>query len=155
MKPTSIIIHHTDSPRDKTTIEDINSWHKVRDFTLSSLGYYIGYHYVILWDGTIIQTREEDEEGCHCVPNDGKLGICLTGNFEVEYPSERQLNSLQRLLESLKLEYKLQDSDIFGHYEKNRVACPGKNLINWINLYRKLSFLQRLLQQLLKVVNRV
>ena len=141
-----IVIHHTVSSRDKTTVQDIDAWHKLRwpDFK-GSLGYWVGYHYVITGDGSVKQTREDIETGAHCIPNVGKLGICLTGNFEIEEPSEKQLSSLQTLLIKLKSEYNISDNQIYGHRELSRTLCPGKTLMSWIEAYRKLSLVKKLL----------
>ena len=144
-----IIIHHSASSKNKTTVDDINNWHKVRwpDFK-SSLGYWIGYHFVITGDGKLTQTRRSNELGAHCIPNEGKVGICLTGNFDIEEPNKEQLNSLTALLEQLKKEYNLEDKNIFGHCEKSQTACPGKNLVKWIYLNRQVSILQKLINLL-------
>jgi len=149
MTVKQIIIHHSASSRDKTTISAIDAWHKVRDFTLSSLGYYVGYHYVILGDGTVVQTRRDNEMGCHCIPNDGKLGICLTGNFDIENPSEAQLGALQPLLNKLTVLYNLDNWAIKGHRELSSTACPGENLFKWI-LENRISWLKYLINKLLK-----
>jgi len=153
MNPKEIIIHHTASSRDKTTIEDINQWHKVKwPEMLSSLGYYIGYHYLILSNGEIKQCRRDDEIGVHCPPNLGRIGIALTGNFDIEQPTPAQLNSLQRFLEGFKKIYQIKDICILGHKEKGLTSCPGRYLMIWLLSYRQLNFLQtlvRLLQTLI------
>lgn len=153
MKPKEIIIHHTASSRDKTTVEDINNWHKAKWPELqSSLGYWVGYHYVIIGNGQIIQTRKDYEISTHCPPNEGRIGIALTGNFDIEQPSSFQLTALQVLLEKLKTAHQISDNRIFGHREKGNTSCPGKNLMLWILSYRQLNLLQnlvRLLQQLI------
>ena len=125
-----IVIHHTASSRDKTTLQDVNNWHKARDFTLSSLGYYVGYHYLILGTGEVIQTRRDTEMGCHTIPNTGKLGICLTGNFMIETPSDAQLKSLSDLVDKIKTEYNI--TDVRGHRELSNTECPGDNLFIWV-----------------------
>lgn len=155
MIPTNIILHHSCSSRDKTTSQNINAWHKARDFTLSSLGFYTGYHYLILGNGQIIQTRKDNEMGCHCVPNDGKIGICLTGNFEIEMSTTEQLISLGEILEKIKKDYGFTDDVIFGHCEKVRTACPGKNLMIWLKSYRQVSFLKRQITKLLELLKRL
>lgn len=141
MSPISIIIHHSVSSK-KTTISQLNEWHKARDFPLSSLGFYIGYHYVILGDGTVKQVRRDNEIGAHSPPNTGRLGICLTGNFNIEEPSDAQIKSLLELTEKLKSAYGIQD--IKGHREFNKTECPGENLYKWV-LEQRISWLQRLI----------
>lgn len=154
MIPKEIIIHHSVSSRDKTKIHDIEEWHKLRwpDF-VSSLGWHIGYHFVITGDGKITQTRACSEMGAHSIPNEGRIGICLTGNFEEEEVTKEQTNSLVGLLERLKIELSLDDTKIFGHREKGKTLCPGKNLMKWVNLYRKVGFLQKQIQKLKDLIS--
>lgn len=146
MIPSEIIIHHTASGWD-TTITNINEWHKARDFTLSSLNYYIGYHYVIDASGNLIQTRRDTEIGCHTIPNDGKIGICLVGNFQNQQPRPIQLSTLLPLVEKLKKTYNI--TEVKGHRDCNKTECPGDNLYVWV-LQQKVSWLQRLINILLK-----
>jgi len=149
-----IILHHTASSQDKTTLQNVNNWHKARGFNKSSLGFFVGYHYLILGNGETIQTRRDNEIGCHCIPNEGKVGICLCGNFEEEIPNPEQLTSLKTILERLKKYYNLGDEKIFAHCEKSQTLCCGKNLMKWLNLYRQISLIQKLilkLQKLLKI----
>lgn len=136
-----IIIHHSASD-PMTTVAQINEWHKARDFTLSSLGFYVGYHYVITFDGVITQTRKDYEVGCHCVPNDDKIGICLTGNFERAVPTPKQLEALTFLLNKLKCEYFISDNNVLGHNHFKATECPGTNLSYWLSLYKKVGFLK-------------
>lgn len=149
MIPKIIVIHHTASSRDWTTVADIDAWHKLRWPEMrSELGYYVGYHWVITADGTATQTRKETEIGAHCVPNNGRIGICLTGNFETEVPTREQLTSLNSLLIKTKIGYNIPDNQIFGHKELDLTLCPGKNLMKWITLTLKISVLQKLLKAL-------
>ena len=150
MQIKQIIIHHTVSDRDSTTLEEINRWHRARwPGFKSSVGYYVGYHYVILADGSRIQTRRDDEMGAHAIPNDGRIGICLAGNFEVETPTRRQLDALTSILIQLKIKYpQITDYTIFGHQEVGKTLCPGKNLQKWIKEYRQISLLQKLINEL-------
>lgn len=152
MIPTSILLHHSATNRDNTTLEDINNWHKARGFKSSSLGFYVGYHFVIFADGWTKQTRRENEIGSHTIPNEGKIGICLTGNFEIEMPTSAQLASLQELLERIKKDYQLDDSVIFGHGEKNKTLCCGKNLMIWLNSYRQISILKKIIMKLTELL---
>lgn len=153
MIPREIIIHHSASSRDRTTLGDIENWHKARwsDF-VSSFGWHIGYHYVITADGQVTHTRKNSELGAHCPPNEGRIGICLTGNFDLEMPLPCQLNTLQSVLEELKGNYQLTDNNIFGHYQKGITACPGKNLIDWLNKYRQISFLRKQIEAIKRLI---
>jgi N-acetyl-anhydromuramyl-L-alanine amidase AmpD len=128
-KIAKIIIHHTASGRDITTVAMIDAWHQVRwpDFK-SSLGFFVGYHYVIGKD-FVTQTRSDQEDGAHTYGfNDDSIGICLTGNFETETPSQFQLDELRKLVLRLLGQYGLQEKDIYCHRDLTATACPGKNL---------------------------
>lgn len=145
MIPTQIVLHHSASSWD-TTIEDINNWHKARGFTLSSLNYYIGYHYVILGNGHLIQTRRDNEIGCHTIPNDGKIGICVVGNFQNLQPRPTQLTTLEGIVNKLLKSYNIQK--VRGHRDCNLTECPGNNLEK-IALVDQINILQKLLLLLL------
>ena len=127
MKPNQITIHHTASKRN-TSFEVVNQWHKDRFNFISLLGFYVGYHYLITEDGEVTQARKDTELGAHSVPNDGKIGICLTGNFNEEMPSEMQIKSLEELTERLKREYNISEVKAHRDVPGNRTECPGNNL---------------------------
>ncbi len=149
MIPKQIIIHNTASSRDKTTLDNVNEWHQLRwpDFK-SSLGFWVGYHYLITEDGAVVQTRRDNESGAHCIPNDGRIGICLTGNFDIEQPTSDQFNSLQNLLDKLTKEYGIALDNVLAHSQINNTACPGKHLYEWVLVYKQYSFLKLAIERL-------
>ncbi|MFH1232998.1 MAG: peptidoglycan recognition family protein [Patescibacteria group bacterium] len=132
-----IIIHHSATARDSTTLNAVNKAHQKSFNYKSSLGWYVGYHYVIIGDGTVYQTRNDTDYGAHCRAdnmNSKSIGICLFGNFEIEQPSEKQLESLKKIVEKLRKKYNIKNSNILGHCQINgsKTVCPGKNLLSWI-----------------------
>jgi len=141
MIPTQIIIHHTASSFN-TPIAEINRWHKFRGFPESSLGGFIGYHYVIDASGKLYQTRRDSEIGAHSPPNEGKIGIALIGNFMLTDPTIDQIDKLTELVNKLKSIYKI--NYVKGHRDCNPTDCPGDNLYKFA-LIDKISFLQRLI----------
>lgn len=103
--PNKVITHHAVSSKAHTA-EDVDNWHKVRwpGFTSSIFRnakgefYHVGYHYVIEWDGRVVQTRGEGEEGAHTVgQNDSSIGVCFMGNFDLHMPSELQKEAFKKL----------------------------------------------------------
>jgi len=146
MIPNAIIVHHSAS-NINTPISEIDRWHKQRNFTKSSLGFFVGYHYVILADGKLIQTRRDNELGCHTIPNDGKIGICCVGNFMLENPTASQLQTLRVLCNRLKKDYNI--NEVKGHRDFSRTECPGDNLYLYV-LQDKISWLKKLIETLLK-----
>jgi hypothetical protein len=148
MIPNTIVIHHSASI-PATPISEIDRWHKQRGFTKSSLGFFVGYHYVISYTGQLYQTRRDQELGCHTIPNDGKIGICLIGNFMVDTPSTMQLSTLSALCERLKKDYNI--NEVKGHRDFSNTLCPGDNLYLFV-LQDKINWLRRVLNLLLKAL---
>ena len=133
-----IIIHHTSSNRDNTSVQDIDSWHKERwpNFK-SSLGWFVGYGYVIFGNGDIHQTREDDEEQAHTKGwNSKSIGICLTGDFRYWEVSPKQKVALKVLLNRLRESYRRTLKNVLVHGEIARTECPGDNLAKWVKKYR-------------------
>lgn len=133
-----LIIHHSATSRDGTTFGAIKSYHT------KTLGWEdCGYHYVITGEGILFYGRHVEFVGDHCKTpapsmNFRSLGICLTGNFEIEKPSDAQIVTLENLLLSLSSGYKIPIANILGHREAPGAAtlCPGKNLLSWLKDYR-------------------
>ncbi len=137
-----IILHHSASSKYKTKVADINEWHKKWDFK-SSLGYYVGYHFVIEIDGKTTQTRKISEAGAHTRGYNNHIGICLTGNFEKEEPTRQQIDSLIDLLTKL-------EGKVVGHKDLAATLCPGKNFYKSI---KKISILVKIKRLINKVLN--
>lgn len=148
MIPTQIVIHHTAS-NINTPISEIDRWHKMRGFPKSSIGFYIGYHYVIDAAGRLFQTRRDNEIGAHCPPNEGKIGIALIGNFMIFEPREAQLETLTDLINKLENYYNIDYA--FGHRDFCRTECPGDELYKYA-LIDKINWLQKLIN---KIKNRI
>lgn len=113
---------------------DIDSWHQQRWGSTSG----IGYHYVILLDGTIQKGRWMDYPGSHIQgQNKYTVGICYIGGsdskgravYDQETPEQR--NSLVQLINVLCRTYDLDPiAKVFGHNEYPGVkkACPCLNM---------------------------
>jgi N-acetylmuramoyl-L-alanine amidase len=116
-----IVLHHSVS--SKMSIEDIHRDHLAKGWAG------IGYHFFIEKTGLILNGRPKNTIGSHCKTyNDHSIGICLQGNFEIEYVTEKQMSSLNALIQSLLKEYpKIQ---IKLHRELRATKCPGENF-NW------------------------
>lgn len=139
--PTGIIIHHSASPTiaegQKVDVHLIDRWHEQRGFGRAGEDrtYHVGYHYVILPDGTIQRGRPEHMRGAHCEGHNDQLGICLVGNFSSSanphgrhgpnHPTEAQLVALNHLLKRLIQRYGFAPQDIHRHRDYAPTACPG------------------------------
>jgi hypothetical protein len=132
-KPDKIIWHHTADDSWEKQWAKINEYHKTKGFTLSSLGFYGGYHILIEKDGTIFRYRQDEEEGCHTIgENTRSLGIALAGNFSIKYPTQEQEDSLRRQLRDWITGWNIAKEDIMSHRKFANTECPGLNLSdNW------------------------
>jgi len=139
-KITSIAIHCSFSPQFRgDTAFAIDKWHKER------WGSGIGYHYVVLEDGTIQKGRWVDYAGSHIKGhNRDTIGICRIGGMRkdgtaTEDATPKQYKAIQkltRLLISDKM-YNLLPSDILGHNEYPGVnkSCPLMNMNKVRNIH--------------------
>lgn len=118
-----ILVHCSATKEGKNyTVNDITRWHKDRGFTT------IGYHYVVLLDGTIQQGRAEMVMGAHCTGhNANSIGVCYIGGLDAsgkpkDTRTEAQKKALLTLLKRLKADY--PKATIHGHCEYANKACP-------------------------------
>lgn len=125
-----IIIHHSASI--DTTASTIHSWHLGQGWSG------IGYHFVIKQNGEIERGRPIDTIGAHAgtAGNVDSIGICLTGNFNMEDPTNKQLNSLILLIRYLREKY--GNLDVMGHKDVMATACPGSNF-PWEKLLKEVN----------------
>lgn len=116
-KIDEIILHCSDS--EFGDVKMITDWHKQRGFNT------IGYHFVILSDGSIEIGRDISSPGAHCLGhNKNSIGICLIGknNF-----SQKQFETVKQLILTLKLKYKINSIVGHNHYDKSK-TCPNFNV---------------------------
>jgi len=113
-----IVVHCSDSPHGRgDNAATIHKWHLQRGWDG------IGYHHVILEDGTRQAGRPEYWTGSHVAKhNTGSVGICLIGR---ETFTPEQFGALVALLRELKARY--PQANIVGHYQLD----PGKTCPNF------------------------
>lgn len=131
MRPiNSIIIHCSATPEGKHfTAADIRRWHKAQGWSD------IGYHYVILLDGTVQEGRPIEQPGAHCKGiNARSIGICYIGGLSADGKTPKdtrttaQKAAMHALVERLAAQYGLTASQIHGHNEYAAKACPSFNV---------------------------
>jgi len=119
-----IIVHCTATPDGRpVTIREITQWHKNRGFST------IGYHYVVMLDGTVCNGRNVDTVGAHCTNhNSHSIGVCYVGGLDkvTKLPKDTrtpaQKYALVTLLKKLKALY--PKAKIYGHRDFANKACP-------------------------------
>lgn len=88
----------------------------------------IGYHFVILQDGTVEVGRDEKMIGAHCQgENYDSIGICLIG--VADFTSE-QFKSLRNFIVNICGKYGLNAETVFCHYEFASAKAQGKTCPN-------------------------
>ena len=125
MRKINKIILHCSATKEgqKFTVKDIDAWHKLRGFKG------VGYHYVILLDGTIEPGRPESEIGAHTLgQNANSIGICYIGGLDTDGKpkdtrTDEQRAALINLVKELKEKY--PGATIHGHNEFANKACPS------------------------------
>jgi N-acetylmuramoyl-L-alanine amidase len=128
-KPKNIIIHHSlvKNSLNKDQFSAICHYHEEKGW-----GKKTGYHYVIVANGKVYEGKKEEEAGCHCKENNMNLlslGICLTGNFDLDEPTNPQIFALRDLLKKLTVKYRISSNNIFFHKDfATYKSCPGKNM---------------------------
>lgn len=118
-----LVVHCADTPDDKDfTAEDIHDWHKQRGWDG------IGYHAVILRDGSIHPGRPDFWPGAHVKGhNYDSLGVCLVGRKDF---TPEQLGSLREWLDEKAEMY--PHSTVVGHRElDNTKPCPNFDVWKW------------------------
>ncbi|MEP0766023.1 MAG: N-acetylmuramoyl-L-alanine amidase [Fimbriimonadia bacterium] len=100
--------------------------------------YHIGYHYVVLQDGTVQPGRPENATGAHSGVthyNRHYLGICLVGDFDSSSnprgrtgplrPTSVQMEATVDLVVGLARRHGFGAEDIIAHRDVKSTLCPG------------------------------
>ena len=143
-KPPGIILHHSASaPRAGGRVIDaaaLDRMHARRGFMTWYRGkaYHIGYHFVILQDGTVQRGRPVGCRGSHTHGRaiyNRYIGICLVGDFSSRdnpngargpvRPTTAQMDALTHLCRRLMREYGITAEKVKRHRDFNQTECPG------------------------------
>lgn len=89
----------------------------------------IGYHYIIDRGGRVWEGRPVRYQGAHVGGhNEHNIGVMCLGNFDIQSPSEAQVDSLQKVVRLLRRRHNVPENEIHTHRELGPTACPGRNL---------------------------
>jgi len=129
-KIDNIVIHCSATPNQRDhDAQDIDNMH------INRWGYNsgCGYHYVIKLDGSIEKGRWADYAGAHVRGhNKYTIGICYIGGVDnnlkslFDQATDKQLESMHKLVDILCNAYNLKKDDVLGHNEFKGVHkdCP-------------------------------
>ena len=119
-----IIVHCTATPEGRpVTIKEITNWHKQRGFST------IGYHYVVMLDGSVQNGRDVNVAGAHCTNHNSiSSGVCYVGGCDKQMKAkdtrtDAQKRALLDLLKRLRIMYPA--AKIYGHRDFANKACPS------------------------------
>jgi len=122
-----IIVHCTATPAGRWfERKDVNAWHKRRGWAM------IGYHYLVLLDGRIVEGRPIGMIGAHVeAHNTGTIGVAYVGGlsadcrFARDTRTPQQQASLAWLVSALKTKHRIRRR-VRGHNEYDPgKACPS------------------------------
>lgn len=120
---TEIIIHCSATREGHAfTADDIDRWHRQRGYRS------IGYHYVVLLDGTVQEGRPIAEAGAHCKGHNAhSIAICYIGGLDqdgkpCDTRTEPQRHAIAQL--TAKLLNRFTNATVHGHREFANKDCP-------------------------------
>ena len=117
LKTNRIIWHHSLS--GDVSVDTVRSWHVDRGFED------IGYHYIIDSWGNRFEGREQSLIGAHAKgKNVDSIGVCLLGNFNVDFPKFEALVEAKALYHQLCRIYSKELKNEFHRWVYN--PCPGR-----------------------------
>ena len=131
---TKYIVIHSAATKASMDVnaKEIDRWHRARGFLK------IGYHFVILRDGTIEVGRDMDDIGAHCRGfNKISVGVCIVGGLSDDGEAEDNFTDVQKenlrtLLFDLQAYY--PEAEIKGHRElKKGTECPSFSVEDFVN----------------------
>lgn len=124
---THIVVHCTATPEGRAqSVADIRGWHKAKGWND------IGYHWVVLLDGTVQMGRSEKVAGAHVSGhNANSIGVVYVGGIDKttftpkDTRTPAQKKGLLWILKDLKVRY--PGAVILGHRDFKGVAkaCPS------------------------------
>ncbi len=136
--PDGIVVHHSATDTGIGLRADaafLDRAHKSRGWGLryGQRVYHIGYHYVILPDGTVQPGRPEWMPGAHTMGYNHYLGICLIGDFSdrearTQHLTDAQLDALVNLTVKQMRRHNIPTSRLFRHCDLAATKCPGAGL---------------------------
>tara|TARA_R100000935_G_scaffold20245_1_gene38318 strand:+ start:373 stop:792 length:420 start_codon:yes stop_codon:yes gene_type:complete len=123
-KINKIIVHSTATPEGRdVSLEEVRQWHtKERGWSD------IGYHFLVLLDGSVEEGRPLERTGAHTKGHNwDSIGIAYVGGLDSKMNAkdtrnDKQKDSLVDLLCQLKDAY---GGIIYGHNNYSTKACPS------------------------------
>ncbi|MFW5828630.1 MAG: N-acetylmuramoyl-L-alanine amidase, partial [Planctomycetota bacterium] len=134
-----LTVHHTSEHGRMARMNDIDVVRSIDNYHRNERKWAaIGYHYLIGRDGRVYEGRPTDVQGAHTRGNNrNNVGISMIGDFNRKLPNQAQLVTLTTLLEQQRKRYNLPKRLIFGHRDLSPSVCPGQQLYDWLQRYKR------------------
>jgi hypothetical protein len=126
-----ITIHHSDTSGGVTGPAQFRAWQQWH----FHLGWPdIAYHFIVGRDGQVYEGRPYGAVGDTATEYDptGHLLIVLEGNFDIEVPTDTQLEMLAEMVAWGSMQFDVDVATIQGHRDVAATSCPGDNLYTLI-----------------------
>jgi len=89
----------------------------------------IGYHFVVDRAGRVWEARPLTHQGAHVKDrNEANVGVMALGNFDVQPPTEAQVQAVVSQVSALMRAYRVPISQVRTHREWAPTICPGRNM---------------------------
>ena len=129
--PTTVSLHHTGAvwhgqPAPEQYLRNVQAFHTGPEREWED----IAYHFLIDLEGGVWAGRPPAVRGNPSVYYDsmGYVLICLLGDYDVQEPSEAQLEAVTGTAAWLISRFKLAPGAIDGHRDHAPTACPGDHV---------------------------
>lgn len=133
---TSITLHHEGSPEPLRPKDDpVAQVRALQSWSESDRRWWdVPYHYLIDLDGHIYEGRDWHYMGETNTTYDpsGHLLISIIGNYDLQEPTQAQLNAIADLMAWAVKKFGVPLDSIRGHYQYAETGCPGKNLRKYL-----------------------
>ncbi|HUO47121.1 MAG TPA: peptidoglycan recognition family protein [Acidimicrobiia bacterium] len=121
-------IHHAGTQQSTTGPSRYRGW---QSWHMDGRGWPdLAYHVIIGVDGTIYEGRDPTYRGDTGTSYDthGHFLVVVEGNFDIDYPTPAQWESLVAILAWAAEEYGVSPDTISGHQDHAATSCPGEHL---------------------------
>lgn len=126
-EPVEVVLHHSWRP-SRAQYEGASTVRGIQRFHQRAQGWDdVGYHYLVGPDGVVFRGRPDDAVGAHCVPNSGKLGICVLGDYDpdADEVTDEAWRSVRSLVLRIAGRYDIGPGELTGHRDYSPKSCPG------------------------------
>ncbi|XP_075983468.1 peptidoglycan-recognition protein LB-like [Anticarsia gemmatalis] len=133
-----VVIHHTYVPAACSTFKQCSADMRSMQRYHNSMDWGdIGYNFCVGSEGGAYEGRGWDVRGIHAgSANSVSVGICLIGDWRVELPPKKQLETVQKLIAAgVKMGKIRKDYKLIGHSQAMSTECPGTALLEEISTW--------------------